>query len=190
MLGDSYHLICEDQRSKAMRRSLFQIASAIIIFAAGTIVGTLWQLHRSSSQKPPLATEKYDGKEWPLTKDIVSRSLQTHVFRTDKLRKNSEDEIVWRWLKSSIAEYPQNWVKLEVSERESYGVVIYPPKILDPTALAYYNKDLSEKRMPLLQEGKRYIPVQINQGNIICPDWSGLIDPDETELVYFAGHSG
>jgi hypothetical protein len=32
--------------------------------------------------------------------------------------------------------------------------------------------------------------VQINQGNIICPDWSGLIDLDETKLVYFAGHSG
>jgi len=171
---------------------LFQFAIALVIFAAGTIVGSLWQFHRSSSQNgnPLLQTVKYDGKEWPLTKDLVSRSLQTHVFGTDKLRKNSEDEIVWRWLKSSIAEYPQNWVKLEVSELESYGVVIYPPKILNHTTLAYYNKDLSEKRMPLLQEGKGYIPVQINQGAIICPDWTGLIDPDETKLVYFVGHSG
>ena len=44
--------------------------------------------------------------------------------------------------------------------------------------------------MPLLSEGKRYLPIQIYQGDIICPDWTGLIDPEEVKLVYFAGHAG
>ncbi len=93
-------------------------------------------------------------------------------------------------MKKSVAEYPQNWVRLDISEKEIYGVVIYPPKILDSRTLAYYNKELNGKGMPSLLKGKYYLPVQLNQGNIICPNWNGLIDPEEAKLVYFYGHSG
>ena len=31
---------------------------------------------------------------------------------------------------------------------------------------------------------------QLNQGNVVCPDWYGLIDLDEAKLIYFEGRSG
>jgi hypothetical protein len=96
---------------------------------------------------------------------------------------------VWRWLKESIAKYPQNWVKLDISDGHSYGVVLYPPKVLEPGELAHCNAELAGKRMPLLTAGKRYIPLQVNVDNIICPDWHGFIDADEARLVFFEGSS-
>ncbi|HKO61511.1 MAG TPA: hypothetical protein VJV03_10155 [Pyrinomonadaceae bacterium] len=125
-----------------------------------------------------------------MTKQVVARSLQTHSFRTDKLRTNSNPDIVWRWLKESIAKYPQNWVKLEISNQHNYGVVLYPPKMLEPGELAYYNQDLATKGLPLLVANKVYIPLQVNVDTIICPDWHGFIDADEAQLVYFEGISG
>ena len=103
--------------------------------------------------------------------------------------RNSDDEIVWRWLRESIAGYPQNWVKLNVSNSESYGVVLYPLKELESTELNYCNKELNEKGLPSLVKGKRYLPISVYQGNIICPSWSGFIDVEEAELVYFIGVS-
>lgn len=173
-----------------MRRSLLQIVIALLLLAAGTIAGALWQSHQGGAQDHSAATQATEMKPWPLTQELVVRSLQTHTFRTNKLRRNSNDEIVWRWLKESIAAYPQNWVRIEIAEKESYGVIIYPPKILDSAELASHNKELNEKAMPLLSAGKRYLPIAINQGNIICPNWAGLVDIEEAKLVYFAGHSG
>ena len=124
-----------------MRRPLLQIVIALFLFAAGAIAGAFWQSHQGGAQDHSSAIRGTEEKPWPLTKEIVVRSLQTHTFRTNKLRRNSNDEIVWRWLKESITAYPQNWVRLEIAEEESYGVVIYPPKTLDSAELAYRNKN-------------------------------------------------
>lgn len=175
---------------RSMRYSLLQIVIALFLLAAGTIAGAFWQSHQGGAQDHAAARQGTEEKPWPLSKEIVVRSLQTHSFSTNKLRRNSNDEITWRWLKESIAAYPQNWVRLEIAEKEPYGVVIYPPKILDSAELAQRNKELNEKARPLLSAGKRYLPIQINQGNIVCPDWTGLVDIEEAKLVYFAGHSG
>jgi hypothetical protein len=101
------------------------------------------------------------------------------------LRRNSNDEVVWRWLKESIASYPQNWVRLTIADNESYGVVLYPEKRVDSTTILSYNRELGAKRLPPLREDKRYLPIAVYQGNIICPSWSGLIDIEEAKLVYF-----
>ena len=122
--------------------------------------------------------------------EVVSRSLQTHSFRTDKLRRNSNDEIVWRWLKREIAAYPQNWVKLTISDTESYGVVLYPLKAVEATELNHINKELNEKGLPPLEKDKRYLPIDVYQGDTICPSWAGFIDVEEPKLVYFLGESG
>ncbi len=171
-----------------MQRLVIEIGIAILIFAAGVGVGLRLHSRQSTPQSP--SSEQQLEEEWPLTNKVVSRSLQTHVFRTNKLRRNSDPEIVWRWLKQTIATYPQNWVRLNISDGESYGVVLYPQKSLNSTELSYYNKELQEKGMPLLREGRRYLPIQINQGDIICPNWTGLVDVEDVRLVYFAGASG
>jgi hypothetical protein len=168
---------------------------AILAFVFGTICGTRWKtrysrLQDSRSQTSAAVSAQEVEPEWPLTKQIVSRSLQSHSFRTDRLRRNSNDEIVWRWLKESIAGYPQNWVKLNISNHESYGVVVYPPKVLESTELNQFNNELSERGLPQLIKGKRYLPITIYHGDIICPSWSGFIDVEEATLVYFVGMSG
>jgi hypothetical protein len=96
---------------------------------------------------------------------------------------------VWRWLKASIATFPQNWVKLNISDSESYGVVLEPLSVLDEAQLDFYNRELEQKGLPPLEKGKRYQPITVYQGTIICPSWSGLIDVEEARLVYFAGSS-
>jgi hypothetical protein len=171
-----------------MKRFVLYLGIALLAFAVGAIAATLWKSHSSRSHTPVL-TQGVE-EEWPLTKQIVSRSLQSHSFRTDKLRRNSNDEIVWRWLQESIAAYPQNWVKLNISDTESYGVVLYPLKALEATELSYANKELNQKGLASLEKNKRYLPIQIYQGNIICPSWSGFIDVEEAKLVYFTGSSG
>jgi hypothetical protein len=175
-----------------MRRLILQTIVAVVLFAGGIATGAVWHARRVRSTlpaSPSPAAQRPDEKPWPLTKQVVARSLQSHSFRTDKLRLNSNDDIVWRWLKESVANYPQNWVKLNLNETESYGVVLYPPKILEPIELARFNKQLSESGLPLVVAGKRYIPIQINAGNIICPNWYGLVDPDDARLVFFEGRS-
>ena len=153
-------------------------------------MGVLWQSKRSRPQSISDVAQREDKKEWPLTKEIVSRSLQTQAFRTEKLRRKSDHEIVWRWLRESIAAYPRNWIKLTVSDQQTYEIVLYRLKTMDLEGLSYYNRELSEKGMPLLREGKRYLPITVYQGNIECPNWSGLVDVEEARLVYFAGASG
>lgn len=171
-----------------MKRWPIQIVVALLIFASGAIGGALWKSRRTQpTQAPP--TQGVDDLERPLTKANVSESLQSHGFRTDRLRKNSNDDVVWRWLKDSIAKYPQNWVKLHINDTDSYGVVLYPPKTLEPMELARFNRQLTETGLPPISASKRYIPIQINAGNIICPDWYGLVDPDEARLVFFEGRS-
>ena len=176
-----------------VRRLVVQIVFALVVFAGGIALGAVWHARRSrvSMPPPPLpVVQRSDEKPWPLTKQIVARSLQSHSFRTDKLRLNSNDEVVWRWLKDSIAKYPQNWVKLDLADRHSYGVVLYPSKVLEPGELTRCNEELSSKGMPPMQPRKRYIPVQVNIDDVMCPDWHGFIDADEAQLVYFEGISG
>jgi hypothetical protein len=172
-----------------MKRFVLYIGTALMSFVVGALAATLWNSHSSRSQRPPAVMAQPVEEEHPLTKQIVSRSLQTRSFRTDKLRKNSNDEIVWRWLKEAIAQYPQNWVKLNISASESYGVVLYPLKELEPMELNHINRELNEKGLPPLAKGKRYLPIDVYQGNIICPSWSGFIDVEEAKLVYFVGES-
>ena len=169
-----------------LKRLLLYTCIAFCGFAAGVIAGRLW---KPSLHRPTEVTAPITEKEWPLTKELVSRSLQSHSFRTDKLRKNSNDEVVWRWLKASIAAFPQNWVKLNISDSESYQVVLYPLSVLDESELDFYNKELEKKGLPPLEKGKRYQPIDVYQGNIVCPNWSGIIDVEEAKLVYFAGSS-
>ena len=184
---------CVGQRLlTSMRRLILQTIIAVALFAGGIALGAAWHARRGRTKpptSPSAAAQRPDEKPWPLTKQVVARSLQSHSFRTDKLRLNANDDVVWRWLKESVANYPQNWVKLNINETESYGVVIYPPKTLEPMELAHCNKQLSESGLPLVSQGKRYLPIQINVGNIICPDWYGLVDPDEARLVFFEGRS-
>ena len=171
-----------------MKRFVLYLGMALLAFAVGAIAATLWKSH-SRRPNTPVLTQGVE-EEWPLTKQIVSRSLQSHSFRTDKLRRNSNDEIVWRWLQESIAAYPQNWVKLNISDTESYGVVLYPLKALEATELSYVNNERNQKGLASLERNKRYLPITIYQGNIICPNWSGFIDVEEAKLVYFRGSSG
>jgi hypothetical protein len=168
------------------KRLLLYTCIAFCGFASGVVAERLWKasLHRQAEVTAPTIE-----RERPLTKELVSRSLQSHSFRTDKLRRNSNDEVVWRWLKASIATFPQNWVKLNISDSESYGVVLDPLSVLDESQLDFYNKELEKKGLPPLVKGKRYQPITIYQGNIICPNWEGLIDVEEAKLVYFAGSS-
>ncbi|MGI8732250.1 MAG: hypothetical protein ACR2LM_02985 [Pyrinomonadaceae bacterium] len=172
-----------------MRRLLLHLGTALFAFGVGAVAATVWKSHSLRSQTAPVIVQAPEEQEWPLTKQIVSRSLQSHSFRSDKLRRNSNDEIVWRWLKESISSYRQNWVMLTISENESYGVVLYPPRVLELTELSQYNKELKEKGSPSLEKDKRYLPITVYQGNIACPSWSGFIDVEEAKLVYFAGTS-
>ena len=175
-----------------MTRLILQLAIAITLFVGGVAAGVARHARRvraSQTTQQPI-TQGSDEKPWPLNKQIVARSLQTHSFRTDKLRTNSDADVVWRWLKDSIAKYPQNWVKLDIFDQHTYGVVLYPPKVLEPGELTHCNGELASKRLPLLVPGKRYIPVQVNIDNTICPDWHGFIDADGAQLVYFEGLSG
>jgi len=172
-----------------MGQLLLHLGTALFAFGVGAVAGTAWKSHSLRSQTAPVIVQPAEQQEWPLTKQIVSRSLQSHSFRSDKLRRNSNEEIVWRWLKESISAYRQNWVKLNISDKESYGVVLYPPRVLELTELSQYNKELNEKGSPSLEKDKRYLPISVYQGNIGCPNWSGFIDVEEAKLVYFAGSS-
>lgn len=172
-----------------MKRFVFYLGIASLTFLIGAIATTFWKLRTGRSQSP-VAISRDVEEQWPLTKQIVSRSLQSHSFTTDKLRRNSDDEIVWRWLKESIAAFPQNWVRLKISENESYGVVLYPPKVLESREIDYYNKALKKKGLPPLDTNKSYRPINVFRGDIICPSWSGLIDIEDARLVFFEGSSG
>ena len=172
------------------KRFLLYLGIALLAFIVGTIVTTLWNSHSSSRSQTSAVRAQGVEEEWTLNQQIVSRSLQSRSFRTDKLPRNSNEEIVWRWLKVSIGGYPQNWVKLNISDTESYGVVLYPLKALEATELSYANKELNQKGLTSLEKNKRYLPIQIYQGNTICPSWSGFIDVEEAKLVYFTGSSG
>src|SRR5262245_61469422 len=120
-------------------RRLIHAVIAVTIFAGGIALGIAWHARRvrSSTAATPLPIAQPSNEQpWPLNKTIVARSLQTHSFRTGKLRTNSDADVVWRWLKDSIARYPQNWVKLDLSDQHTYGVVLNPPKVLEPSELA------------------------------------------------------
>src|SRR5258708_14162761 len=116
-----------------MKRFVLYLGIALLAFAVGAIAATLWKSHSSRSHTPVL-TQGVE-EECPLTKQIVSRSLQSHSFRTDKLRRNSNDEIVWRWLQESIATYPQNSVKLNLPDTKTSVLVLYPLKAFETTQL-------------------------------------------------------
>lgn len=183
-----------DDSGNSIRRLVIQIPLALALLAGGIAVGAVWQARRSRvSQRPPSPSpvvQRLDEAPWSLTKQIVARSLQTHSFRTDKLLTNSDDEIVWRWLKDSIAKYPQNWVKLDLSDKHSYSLILSTPRVLEPVELTRCNEELSGKGLPLMLPGKRYMPVKVNIDDVMCPDWRGFIDADAAQLVFFEGISG
>jgi hypothetical protein len=176
-----------------MRRLTIHFAIALLTFTIGVLSGAFWYAKRNQSVKQQAevaqAAPKSEDQEWPLSPELVARALQTRVISTKRLRRNGDDEIVWRWLKQSIADYPQNFVKLNISEAEHYSVVLYRPTILSANQLAQINIQLKEQGRPLLEAGKKYAELQVNQGNIACPDWYGLIDLDEAKLKYFQGRS-
>jgi len=172
---------------------MLKVGVAFLIFGAGVFSGAVWKSRRAQvtpvvSTTPPIVKPTEDSP-WPLTREILSRSLQSHSFRTDKLRRNSNDEIVWRWLKESISSYPQNWVKLKITDNESYGVVLYPAKTFDSTAVNSHNRSIGATGLPPLRLNKRYLPIGVYQGDIICPSWEGLVDIEDAKLVYFVGMS-
>ena len=176
-----------------IKRFLPRVVVALIAFVLAIFATALWRSHFSRphdtrSQENAVISQHVE-QPWPLKKEIVSRSLQSHSFRTNKLKRNSNDEIVWRWLKEAIAAYPQNWVKLNISDSESYGVVLDPPKVLDSSELDFYNRELKEKGLPTLTKHKRYLPIDVYRGTLVCPSWSGFIDVEEAKLVYFVGMS-
>lgn len=177
-----------------LKRSLIlKVVVALLIFSAGAFSGAVWKSRRGAIPNvvvaPPIVKPTAE-QPWPLGKELVSRSLQSHSFRTDKLRRNSNDEVVWRWLKDSISSYPQNWVKLNISDNESYGVVLYPAKTFDSTYVDFHNRGIGTKGLPPLRVDKRYLPIAVYHGDIICPSWNGLIDIEDAKLVYFVGVSG
>lgn len=181
-----------------MRRFAFRLAVALFTFILGMMSGAFWYARRGHSNDHPLkqpevareqsATEQ-KGEEWPLTAPLVSRALQTRTISTKRLRRNSNDEVVWRWLKKSIGEYPQDWPSLEIKESEHYFIVISKAEVLDPVLLKHRNMKLKTRNLPLLKARKRYAMLQVNEGNIECPSWAGLIDLEEAKLIYFEGHS-
>jgi hypothetical protein len=61
---------------------------------------------------------------------------------------------------------------------------------LEASELSHYNKELNQKGLPILNKSKLYLPINVYQGNIICPSWSGIVDIEEAKLVYFEGSSG
>jgi hypothetical protein len=172
-----------------MRRAILYLGITSLTFGVGVSIGMRWKAfldHQSSTAHPEIHSEE---PQWTLTDQLVRRSLQTHSFRSDKVRRNSNDEVVWRWLKESIAQYPQNWFQLKISEGESYGVVLYPMTVLEPQEIIYYNRQLKAKKLPILDPAKQYLPINVYRGDIICPNWAGLIDVEEAKLVFFEGGS-
>jgi hypothetical protein len=170
-----------------MTRLALYIGVALGAFLCGVTVD---RLLKSPAQPSPVIVVKTNPQPRPLTKERVSRALQSHSFRTDKLRTNSDDEIVWRWLKQSIADFPQNWVKLNISDRETYSVIRDPLAVPEHDAWIYYNRELELKGLPPLQQGKKYQHITVYRGTTVCPNWEGLIDVEEAKLVFFAGSSG
>ena len=166
---------------KDMKNAGLYIGVGILAFAAGVVA---WSLRKQDLGVQPAQST---ARELPLSKELVSRSLQSHSFTTLKLKRNSIDEIIWRWLKTSIANYPQNWIKLNISDAERYHVILERPRVLEEGELAYLNQELQKQGLSLLEKGKRYQELTIYQGNIICPSWSGFIDVDDPRLVYFVG---
>lgn len=173
-----------------MKRSIIYISISALTFTVGTYISARWKRQIDHPPSAAITKKAIEEEQWPLSKMLVSRALQQHSFRSDKLRRNSNDEVVWRWLKESIAVYPQNWVRLNISNQESYGVVLNPMAVLEPSEIVYYNRQLKAKGLPTLDPGKRYLPINVYHGDIICPSWAGLIDVEEAKLVFFEGSSG
>ena len=171
-----------------MKRSIIYISISALTFTVGTYISMRGKRRLEHPPSQAITKKTIEEGQWPLSKTLVSRALQQHSFRSDKLRRNSNDEIVWRWLKESIAAYPQNWVRLDISDQESYRVVLNP--MIEPSEIVYYNRQLKAKGLPTLDPGKRYLPIDVYHGDIICPSWEGLIDVEEAKLVFFEGSSG
>jgi len=81
-------------------------------------------------------------------------------------------------------------VKLDISNDETYGIIIYPQEVLEPLYFRSLNRELEKKGLPPLRDDKRYRRINIHQSNVICPNWYGVIDVEEAKLVYFEGQSG
>lgn len=173
-----------------MKRSIVYISISALTFTVGSYISGRWKRHIEHPPTVAITKKAIEEEQWPLSKNLVSRSLQTRSFSSDKVRRNSRDEIIWRWLKESIAAYPQNWVRLDISDQESYGVVLYPMAVLDPSAIVHYNRELKGKGLPGLDPNKRYMSINVYKSNIACPSWEGLIDVEEAKLVFFEGISG
>jgi hypothetical protein len=172
---------------KCMKRIVTHLSIALLTFIIGIISGVAWHTHRGRADDR--TASRADEQEWPLKPEMVLRALRTRTIATKRLRRNSNEEVIWRWLKQSIAEYPQGSLKLDISENEEYFVAIYGPTTLDENQLAHINDQLKKRGRPPLPPGKNYAEVDITRGDILCPSWQGWIDLDEARLVYFEGMS-
>jgi len=72
-------------------RRLLQFSIAVAIFSGGIAPGAVWHSRRirNAAKATSSRAQRTDEKPWPLNKQIVVRSLQSHSFRTEKLQTNS-----------------------------------------------------------------------------------------------------
>jgi hypothetical protein len=177
-----------------------QLVVALITFGIGATAGVIWHAQRNhvvnhSSNQVAMRpdSQQQDEPPWPLTQQLVSRALQTRQLSTKRLIRNSDDEVVWRWLRQAITEYQatagyeQDSLVLPLSDAHYYFVVIYP---LSVDELRFFNLDLRKAGRPLLQANHRYARIQVNYDNIACPEWIGIIDLEAPKLMFLRGSGG
>jgi len=176
-----------------MRNWLLRAGMALITFSLGVGVGAVWL----RQQPKPVRAESPSGAkeelEWQLTPNLVSRSLSTRSIPTRNLKRNSPDDVVWRWLKQSISEYQsapgydERSAILPLADEHKYSVEL---SVLTDDDLKNWNEYLRRENLPPLSPGRRYARLSVFLDDWICPNWGGVIDLDEPRLVHFHGSGG
>jgi hypothetical protein len=177
-----------------MRNLLPKIAAALITFALGAASGAVWlRFHEPAkvdSSQPAMLQEQ---PEFTLTSILVARSLQTRVIPTKNLKRNSSNEIIWRWLKQEIARYQSipgyenQSLVLPLSDTHEYRVTLYQ---MNEEEFKAANQVLLREGLPLLKADHQYARLGIHIDDIICPNWGGYVDLEEPRLVFFRGSGG
>jgi hypothetical protein len=181
-----------------MRTILTRIVAAFITFALGIAAGVAWlRLHRHDSQPARINRSQPDKaqeeSELPLTSILVARSLQTRAVQTKDLKRNSSDEIIWRWLRQEITRYQSTpdykrvSLVLPLKDEHEYELTLHQ---VNEEEFKSANQFLLREGLPPLKPERRYARVGIHLDNLICPDWGGYIDLEEPKLVFFRGTGG